>query len=189
MKKRLYICAMATFISGFSLSAQAQVIVGGEGPQHLCYKKALYGNMGTKTALKICNEGVKQITSHKNKTATHINRGILLMRKGDHPAARADFEKAISLRPKLPQTYINYGAVLIHMNDYDGALDALNVAVETLDEKDLHEALFNRALAYDRKKQYREAYLDLKRALELRPDWTAAQQAISNYKVETKIAG
>jgi len=166
MKKRLYICAMATFISGFSLSAQAQVIVGGEGPQHLCYKKALYGNMGTKTALKICDEGVKQITSHKNKTATHINRGILLMRKGDHP-----------------------GAVLIHMNDYDGALDALNVAVETLDEKDLHEALFNRALAYDRKKQYREAYLDLKRALELRPDWTAAQQAISNYKVETKIAG
>jgi len=111
------------------------------------------------------------------------------MRKGDHAAARADFETAIKLNPDLPKFYVNYGAVLIHMHDYDGAVEALDTAIQGLEEKDVHEALYNRAIAYDRKKQYKAAYLDLKRALELRPDWPDAQKAISRYKVDAKPAG
>lgn len=176
----------AAFFGSYVTAAQAQIIVGGEGPQRACYEKAFYGDQGSKAAIDICNLAVKDVTSRKNKTASHVNRGILFMRKGDYPAARADFEAAIKLKPKLAKTYVNYGAVLIHMQDYDGAIEALNLAVQGLKETDIHEALFNRALAYDRKKQYKSAYLDLKRALELRPDWSDAQRAINNYKVETK---
>ena len=187
IKPVIYICT--AFIANFSLAAQAQIIVGGDGPQRSCYIKALRGDQGSQAAIDICNIAINDFTSRKNKIATHINRGILFMRKGDFPAARTDFETAIELKPNFAKTYVNYGAVLIHMQDYDGAIEALNIAVQALDKTELHEALYNRALAYDRKNQYKLAYLDLKRALELRPGWADAQKAIGNYKIESKPAG
>jgi len=186
MKKFLHISIATTLLCGLSLSAHAQLIIGGEGIQRDCYEKALYGDMGTKQAIEICNDAVNQVSSLKNKTASHVNRGILYMRSGDFNSARKDYEKAINLSPNLREAYVNYGALLIHEKDYDGAITALNQAVEGETIRNLHEALYNRAIAYDRQDRFREAYLDLKRALELRPEWADAKRAISHYSVAKK---
>ena len=187
MKKYLYL-NIAVLILGFSLPAQAQIkiVLGGDSLERTCYEKALYGNTGTKRAIDICNDAVENFTTHKNRPANHINRGVLLMRSGKLEAARRDYEKAIELNPDLRDAYVNYGALLIQMQDYDAALTALNKAVEGEHTKHLHEALYNRAIAYDRQDRFREAYLDLKRALELRPEWDDAKRAISRYSVAKK---
>ncbi len=188
MKKLLFISVTAIFISGIALTSYAQVIVSGKGPQQICYEKALYGNSGTKAAIQSCNEGLERALSSKDKAATYVNRGILYMRKSEYNAARADYENAIATNPNLPEAYMNYGAVLIHLNENDAALEALNTAINDFDSQHLHQALYNRAIIYDRKDNFRDAYLDLKRALELRPDWEDAKTAITRYKVVTKTA-
>ena len=187
MRKYLYL-NIAVLILGFSLPAHAQIkiVLGGDSLERTCYEKALYGNTGSKQAIDICDNAVENFTTHKNRPANHINRGVLLMRSGKFEAARRDYEKAIELNPDLRDAYINYGALLIQMQDYDAALTALNKAVEGEHTKNLHEALYNRAIAYDRQDRFREAYLDLKRALKLRPEWDDAKRAISRYSIVKK---
>jgi lipoprotein NlpI len=48
------------------------------------------------------------------------------------------------------------------------------------------EALYNRAVAYDRLENYKGAYKDLKQALVLRPDWEPALALLSGYQVQTR---
>jgi len=48
------------------------------------------------------------------------------------------------------------------------------------------EALYNRAIAYDRLQNYKGAYKDLKQALVLRPDWEPAMNLLSGYQVTTR---
>jgi len=45
------------------------------------------------------------------------------------------------------------------------------------------EALYNRAIAYNRLNNYKGAYNDLKQALVLKPEWTAALKALESYTV------
>ena len=188
MKKLSSILATTVLFSTFSLSAQAQIktVIGAGTIEQDCFNVTFYGDMGTQKAVNICDEAISQSTSRNNKAANHVNRGILLMRGGNLDAARIDYEKAIKLKPDLRDAYVNYGALLIHNEDYDGALRALDKAIEGEGTTNLHEALYNRAIVYDRQNRFREAYLDLKRALELRPEWDDAKQAISRYSVAKK---
>jgi len=67
------------------------------------------------------------------------------------------------------------------MGEYQAAITAIDKSIE-LGTTKMPEALFNRAMAYDHLKQYNKAYADLKKALELRPDWAPALAAIDNYE-------
>jgi len=189
MRKILSTITTALILSGASTATYAQLIVTGKGPQQTCYEAALYGNPGTKPAIASCTQGLDRALSRKDKAATYVNRGILLMRRTQFEQARKDYEKAIEISPNLPEAYMNYGAVLIHLNDYDSALIALNTAINNLKPKQLHQALYNRAIVYDAQEKHREAYLDLKQALELRPDWDDALKSIERYTVVTKKSG
>lgn len=109
------------------------------------------------------------------------------MRAGDYDKSRDHYKTAITYAPDLPEAYINYGAALIYMENYGLAVNTLSTAIglgETKPFEKLPEALFNRALAYDREKNYKAAYLDLRRALALRPDWPPASAAIRRYDVK-----
>ena len=182
MQKLLFI----VLLSALALPAQAQIIIGGNSLHRDCYESVAFSHSATKNAIETCDMALSIDSAHKNKTASHVNRGILYMRSGDFNSARKDYEKAINLSPNLREAYVNYGALLIHEKDYDGAITALNQAVEGETIRNLHEALYNRAIAYDRQDRFREAYLDLKRALELRPEWDDAKRAISRYSVAKK---
>ena len=73
------------------------------------------------------------------------------------------------------------------MYETDDAIEALSKAIalpQTGAVGKLPEALFNRSIAYDRNQNYKAAYLDLRRALELRPDWPPALAAIKRYNVK-----
>jgi len=173
----------ALFVFAMPSTTSAQVFVGGGGAAHQCYLSAKLGNPGRIGAIRKCEEALDNINiNHKNKAATHTNLGVLLMRKGENEKAQTHYKHAIKLRPKTAETYINYGASLIYTGEYQDAITALNKAIDFGTEK-MPEALFNRAMAYDRQQNYKSAYKDLKQALVLRPEWPIAQRAIENYTV------
>jgi len=114
---------------------------------------------------------------------TFVNRGILFMRRGDHEKASKDYQAAIDIKPDLTAAYVNYGAALIRDGNLEVALKKLNIALEDLDSETRPEALYNRAIIFDRQENFRDAYFDLKAALALRPDWEAALSLIGRYEV------
>lgn len=167
--------------------AAAQVVVMGSGDAQACYQFARDGNPGSSEALRTCRAALELDLLGKDKAATHINTGILYMRHGEYDKSRDHYESAISLSPNVPEAYINYGAALIYMYETDAAIEALTKAI-SLDQTEtvnkLPEALFNRSIAYDRNQNYKAAYLDLRHALTLRPDWPPALAAIKRYDVK-----
>lgn len=170
------------------ISAFGQIVVLGSGDAQTCYQFARDGNPGSSDALRTCLSALQLDLLRKDEAATHINTGILYMRNGEYDKSRVQYQSAIALSPNLPEAYINYGAALIYMYETDAAIETLTKAIsleQTQQVEKLPEALFNRSIAYDRKLNYKAAYLDLKRALELRPDWPPAVAAIKRYDVKS----
>jgi len=145
--------------------------------------KVKIGDPGKAATIRMCEEALREIVlSRKDKASTLVNIGILYMRNGEYDKAQDNYARAIEMQPKVSEAYINQGASLIYTGDYKKALTALNTAIE-LDTKKMPEALFNRAMVYDRMQDYKNAYKDLKQALILKPEWPSALKALDNYVV------
>ncbi len=184
MKTLSLICLAFGFVSFSAGAAQAQLVVQGKGDAVLCYEYSARGNMGSRSAIETCSNALTQQSLSKNDlAATHVNRGILLMRKGDQNPAAEDFQSAIDIKPELTEAYVNYGASLIRQGKFEEALAKLNIALKDTMSTTRPEALYNRAIILDRRKDYKAAYYDLKEALTLRPDWAPALDLIDRYEV------
>jgi len=175
--------------AALSAPAYAQSFVLGTGPEKGCYEKALFGDSGSKRAIDVCNQALAGPLSLTNRAATHNNRGILLMRKGDLKAARKDYEDALEIQPKSNEIQINYAVLSMQMDDTEAALKALNTAINSDIDTKKSFAYYNRAIIHDERRDYRQAYQDLKSALELNPDWPLALKALERYEVKSKTAG
>jgi len=174
------------FLLGISHTASAQSLVIGDGGAQECYYSVKHGDQGRASSIKTCKKALRDPNlSVQDEAATHVNLGILLMRTKNYEGARNQYERALSMRSDLPEAHINYAANLIYLGDFAQAVKSATTSIE-LGTKKMPEALFNRAMAYDNLKQYNEAYADLKKALNLRPDWQPALSAIANYEVTTK---
>ena len=182
--KTHHVTLLALGMTVFASSAHAQLVVLGESSAAQCYQYALTGNEGTRTALETCTKAFDALISKRNQAATHVNRGLLYMRKGEEDKADADYLAALDIKPDLTQAYVNHGASLIRQDKYDEALEALNKALSFKDSSTRAEALYNRAIAFDYKKNYKAAYLDLKEVLDIRPDWELAINLLSTYEVK-----
>lgn len=182
--KRFSALLLALTAIAFALPAQAQLIVLGNGQAATCYQDTISGDQGTFSAIKTCSNALKETLSAKDQAATYVNRGVLYMRKGDQVKAAANYEKALRIQPNLTEAHVNHAASMIRLQDFDGAIVALNIALEDETFSRRPEALYNRAIALDHKQDYRGAYFDLKEALALRPDWGPAVTLISRYSVE-----
>ncbi len=178
--KTIFIVGMLTAISSQTAFAQAMVI--GKSKAADCYERTKTSLTGSAVNIKLCKRALFDggLTT-PDAAATHVNLGILLMRAGRNAEARKHYEKAITMTPSLPEAYINNSAALIYMGEYRAAITAIDTAIEIGTTK-MPEALYNRAIAYDNLRDYNRAYADLKKALELRPDWTPALKAIDNYE-------
>ncbi|MEP3889580.1 MAG: tetratricopeptide repeat protein [Hellea sp.] len=175
----------AAFSLSMAATASAQIVVQGGGAAQACYMSTKAGNPGRIGAIRKCEAALMELNlSNKDLAATHVNLGVLLMRKGDYSKAKTHYSRAIELRPKLSEAYINYAASLIYTGDYSAAVTAVDTAVE-LGTNKMPEALYNRAIAYDRLENYKGAYKDLKQALVLRPEWAPAIDLLSGYQVRS----
>jgi tetratricopeptide (TPR) repeat protein len=165
--------------------AHAQTVVIGQGAAQSCYQSAITGDMGSRSAIRTCSEAFDRGMSSRDKTATYVNRGVLQMRRGDLDKAISDYETALERQPNLAEAHINYGVALYLQGDDASALDAYNTAI-ALDTDKMAEALYNRALVYDRMENVRGAYYDLKAVLELKPDWEDARTSLERFTVVSR---
>ena len=176
----------SAFFMSLAMSASAQILVLGTGAAQECYQSTKFGDPGRGSAIRQCKAALDESTLSRNDTvATHVNTGILYMRRNDHEKAQSHYKKAIDIQPSLAEIYINYAASLIHSGNYEEAVKVINTAIELNTDK-MPEALYNRSIAYNRLQNYKGAYNDLKEALMLKPEWPAALKALENYTVTTR---
>ena len=169
--------------------ALAQTVVShGVGLSHDCY---LYARTArdARSGVETCNKALSdEPLTAKDRAATHDNRGVMLDALGKTDEAAADFQRAIALDPSLGDPHVNMGSVLIKQRRYAEALDSINKGL-ALGMSFPHVGYYDRALAEEMLGQYKEAYYDFKKVLELQPGYPGAEERLKDFIVTTKPAG
>jgi tetratricopeptide (TPR) repeat protein len=154
-------------------SSRAAVTVMGNGPVAQC-SAAAHGGEARDEDITACNEALV-ISTPEQKAGTYVNLGVLLLRRKQYDAARADFDAAEQLNPALGEAVINRGASFIAQKRYMEGLLEIDRGL-ALNPEEPQKAYFNRAIANEGLDDKEAAYLDYAMALQLAPDWEAPLQ-------------
>ncbi|HYC55639.1 MAG TPA: tetratricopeptide repeat protein [Candidatus Binatia bacterium] len=174
---------LAALLAAVSVPAIGAVTVVGASSARMCFEAADSPALPTIRDLRQCDTAFQEeALSQRDTVATHVNRGILRLRRGDVDAAIADFDTAIRLDPQQPEAYLNKGAALIRLNNPAEALGLFTVALEHNTERP-EIAHFGRAIANETLGNVREAYYDYRRASELDPDWQDPRTELARFRV------
>lgn len=169
-------------LAAIPIAAHAASTVYGAGPAQACFEAALHGRTDI-TALNDCDTAIMGgELNARDRAATTVNRGVVRLQRREARLALADFDNAIAWRPELGEAYVNRGAALIRLGDYNGAIASINKGLE-LGSEDPQEAYFNRAVANEKLDNLPAAYADYRKALELKPDWALAQSELARFTV------
>ena len=173
----------AALLAAVSVPALGAVTVVGSSSARMCFEAADSPMTPTNRDLRYCDEAFSEGTMSRHDTvATHVNRGILRLRRNQVETAIADFDDAIRLDPRQPEAYLNKGAALIRLNDANEALRLFTVALE-YNTRRPEIAHFGRAIANETLGNVRAAYNDYRRASELDPDWSDPQTELRRFRV------
>jgi len=174
---------LAALVAACSVPAVAGVMVIGNSSARLCFEAADSPMMPSIRDLRRCDSAFsEEALSPYDRVATHVNRGILRLRRGQVDPAIADFDEAMRLDPRQPEAYLNKGAALIRLDDPAEALRLFTVALE-YDTRRPELAHFGRAIANEELGNVREAYADYRRASELDPDWADPQTELRRFRI------
>jgi Flp pilus assembly protein TadD len=93
--------------------------------------------------------------------------------------ARGEYERAISLDPKMAEAYLNLGILLLYKPDFPAAVATLRKAVEFMPGKP--EVLYDLAVAQNRSGDDEGAEESFEALLRLDPDHYAANVSVGDY--------
>jgi Tfp pilus assembly protein PilF/peroxiredoxin len=110
---------------------------------------------------------------------TFYNLGTLYMQLGQPSAAKASFERALSLTPDYAESSNSLGALLAQNGDVEGAVARFRKALET--KPDFADALNNLGYALFQSGRQQEAYDLYQQALKLQPDLPEALNNVGIY--------
>ena len=176
-----YLAAAA--LAAFAVPALGSVVVVGNSSARLCYEAADSPLNPTLADLRTCDQAfTEDALSLDDTVATHVNRGILRLRRGAVEEAIADFDTAIRINPRQPEAYLNKGAALIRIENPAEALGLFTVALERNTARP-EVAHFGRAIANEELGNVRAAYNDYRRASELDPDWQDPRTELARFRV------
>ena len=86
---------------------------------------------------------------------------------GGTPKARADFARAIALKPNYAEAFYNRATTASAKGDFEQAIGDFDTAIRL--KPDYAEAFYNRGSAYDQNGQYELAVADYDQAIRLKP--------------------
>ena len=168
----------------FSLAgtSQAAVQVLGTSLASSCSKAAFSGDSSV-AALGACSRSIsEEVAPLSDRAATHVNRGILLMRNRNFEGARRDFERAVELKPELAEAYANRGSVLVVEGRVPEAVADFDRALE-LGLAQPERTYFNRGVAREWMDDAKGAYLDYRKAAQLNPEWPTPREQMVRFTV------
>jgi tetratricopeptide (TPR) repeat protein len=165
-------------------SAQAAIQVVGTSLATACSTAAFDGD-SSPTALQTCSRSInEEVVPLHDRAATHVNRGILLMRNRNFSAALDDFQRAVELQPDLGEAYANRGSALVVEGRFQEAIADFDRAL-ALGLQQPERTYFNRAVAREWVDDYKGAYLDYRKAAQLNPEWPTPREQMVRFTVVT----
>jgi tetratricopeptide (TPR) repeat protein len=165
----------------FAAAHAVTVVIGGLAGE--CFQSAKAGRFDP-NALDVCTRALtgEALNTH-DLAGTYINRGAMEMRSKNYAAAHADFQAAMKTMPGLGEAYVGEGAYLITQERYAEAEPLLSRGIQ-LGIEEPEKAYYFRGVARWGKDDYKGAYLDFKRASELKPNWSLPREQMANFHVE-----
>lgn len=174
--------ATAVALATSSIPASASIITVGGSFARSCYLAA-DARVATEANIAVCDQALSgQMLEARDKLATHVNRGILRMVKGDLAGARWDYDQAAALDPNEPEVWLNMGVLRYTEGNSEDAVRMFEKAI-ALRTKAPAFAYYGRGLAYEDKGDFKSAYADYVRAKSLRPDWKQPDVELQRYSV------
>lgn len=165
----------------------ATTMVFGSDSASQCARAAILGRTDADSE-NWCDRALRDdMLNTSDRAKTLVNRGVMKLGRGEYEPARADFEAALSLSPKLPEALLNRGAVWVGEQHYQAAITDLGRAID-LGTAQPEKAYFDRALAYEGLDDEKSAYFDYMKALELKPGWAAPTRELTRFHVEPRSA-
>jgi tetratricopeptide (TPR) repeat protein len=180
MRMSAFVIAIVA-VTASTAAAQGVTVIGG-GQARACYTAARMEGPDPR-AVQVCDSALAhELLRRRDRAATHVNRGILLLRERDGARALADFDAAIALMPNLAEGHVNRGAALILLDRPRDAIAALNRGLEK-QTAEPWTAHFNRATAREMLGDISGAYADLQQAAGLNPTWDLPKKELERYRV------
>ena len=174
---------IAALLAASAAPAAAGVFVVGNSDARMCYEAAESALMPGVRDVRRCDDALlRENLSGYEIVATHVNRGILRLRRGFVEESIADFDRAIALDPEQPESYLNKGAALIRRQNPQEALQLFTVALERNTSRPAI-AHYGRAVANEALGNVAAAYRDYRRASELDPDWADPRTELQRFRV------
>ena len=162
--------------------AAASVLVIGNSLAGSCSRAAVGGARDVRT-IDVCTRALQQEALDTRPLAsTYVNRGVVRMRRGDVANARADFERAVEVDPRLGEAFVNRGSVHIVEGRLQEGLQDTNTGL-SLGVKEPEHAYYNRAVVRELLADEKGAYLDYRKAASLDPDWSLPRTQLARFTV------
>jgi tetratricopeptide (TPR) repeat protein len=185
MLNRYHLLGAAACIAAFAAAAPASaaVVVLGNSDARLCYEAADSAMMPVNRDVRRCDEALlRETLTNYEMVATHVNRGILHLRRGAVEAAITDFDQAIAMDPHQPEAYLNKGAALLRR---ENAAEAMNLFTMALERNTTRPALahYGRGIANETLGNLSAAYRDYSAASRIAPDWNEPRVELTRFRV------
>ena len=166
--------------------ALAAMDVFGTGMAHICSDAAHrppQAQVSLQRAIEACDFAIssENLLPH-DLTGSHINRGVLLVARGDYAVAKRDFDVAVGLMPTLGEAYADRGAALLGMRRYADAIAEIDRGL-ALNTNEPEKAYFNRGVADEALDDIQDAYRDYLHAAQLKPDWPQPRDELTRFTV------
>ncbi len=192
------------FVAGFVASltfpvhfahAVTIVIDGGLGQE--CYEMTYAVSKGDPTPpsmtmtgsqvplgpIEVCTIALREgVLATHDLAATYNNRGVLYFVQSSFAEAAADFEDARRLDATIAEVHVNHGATMIALKKWAEGVASLDKGI-ALEPAEIEKAFYNRAIANEELGNVRGAYLDYRKAAELKPDWEQPRQQLTRFTV------
>lgn len=192
-----FAAALTTFI--LATPSQAAVIVLNGGMGQFCYQMTkavaedgdlltlqMTGSLIGIPPIQVCTMAItgNDLVTHE-LAGTYNNRGVLYFLQQRFNEAIADFEKARSLDPEIPEVHVNYGASMVALKRWAEGVASLTKGIE-MQPQEAEKAYYNRAIAQEELGKVREAYYDYLKAAEIKPDWDQPKMQLTRFQVRKK---
>jgi tetratricopeptide (TPR) repeat protein len=184
MRRSLIPAAAAAILVVAPIAGKAfafETVIGGLAGA--CSAEAKAGQHDDKS-LATCTLALRQEALGAHDLAgTHVNRGAMELLNKDWEAAHADFDEAIRIMPTMGEAHIGQGVYLISMQRWPEAEAEVDRGIK-LGTEEPEKGYYFRGLARWGQEDFKGAYLDFRKALELKPDWELPKRQLLNFKVE-----
>ena len=169
-------------LAAMGAPAQSAVTVIGNSFARMCYTAA--EGVGGTDAIGECDKALlAENLTISDMVATHVNRGILKLRRGSVEGAIADFDRAIVLDAGEAEAYLNKGMALLRLQGSgEQALGLFDMALVKKTRRPAF-AYYGRAIAHELNGRIPAAYRDYRQASALEPKWRDPQNELARFTV------